>query len=90
MSVSLSVSEVRAHGVTRTVYGTFTSAELDSTVSLLTATHGLGAVDDAMVSLDSAAVGSQRPKITISGSSATAVFDDLRGQSGRWSVTGRM
>ena len=76
-------------GSRRMVVGTFTSAEGDTTLTLTkTAGHGLNGFDKVDISLDPGVLASQPPKITTSGTTITAIWDDTQGISGRFELIG--
>lgn len=89
MAATWTVTGANYEGGMRFVYGTFTTASGDSTLSLTSATHGLNHIADYNVTLDTGAVGVQTPKVTVSSGTLTIVYDDTQGYSGKWSVKGR-
>jgi hypothetical protein len=90
MAVVYTVINRHSSGDLFAMHGTFTSAAGDGAAETLTpATHGLNYLAAAEISLDPAALGTQRPKVTISGGTVTWSVDDTQGMSGRWRVVGR-
>lgn len=89
MSISFTVTKVHSSGDLKEVHGTFTSADGDNTATLNNAVHGLNYITDYEISLDTGAVGVQKPKVTISSGTLTAIWDDTRGLSGKFFVKGR-
>lgn len=73
-------------GDCRSLSGTFTSAQGDST---LTFTHGMGAVRLADFSLDPGGIAPQIPSVTHAAGVATVTWDDTLGASGRFCVIGK-
>ncbi len=89
MAFSITTSGSNNVGSMRQVYGTFTSASGDSSMTLAYVNHGLGFISDYNVTLDTGGVSAHAPKVTISGGTLTITFEDTEGYSGKWSVTGR-
>jgi len=91
MAVTITVKGLKRKsiGAWWLVTGTFTSAAGDSAVSLAFATHGLREIIKADVHLDTGLVGSEAPKISISGGTVTVTFSNTQGKSGRFELIGR-
>ena len=90
MAIALTVSKRVSLGSIRKVYGTFTSAVGDSSMSILKATHGCNQVLEADINFNSSVLDGHKPKIVITtGGVVTVTFADTRGYSGNWSVEGR-
>lgn len=89
MAFAFTVTAVNSEGNLRSVHGTFTSAEGDTSMSLAAATHGLNYIADYDITLDTSAIDAQRPKVTISSGTITALWQDTRGNSGKFYVKGR-
>ena len=90
MAVTVTVSGSAPAGNRRAVWGTYTSAAGDNSVTI---THGLSQVDSFFVAQEGA-LQPQTPKIVhaaTSGSTAAntvLTYDDTQGLSGRWRVVG--
>ena len=82
------VTGAHVDGVHRTVYGTFTSAEGDGDMTLDVTIHGLTRIIHHDIRLDAGGIGTQTPKVTVSGGTITAVFDDTMGKSGTFYLRG--
>jgi len=89
MAFAFTITSVNYVGGLRAVHGTFTSADGDNTMTLDSSTHGLNYIVDYNITTDGGGIGSQKPKVTISSGTITAVWDDTRGDSGRFYVLGR-
>ena len=89
MAFSFTVTSSNSEGNLKSVHGTFTSASGDNTMSLGPTVHGLNYIVDYHITLDTGGIGTQNPKVTISGGTITAVWDDTGGYSGKFYVKGR-
>lgn len=89
MAFSATITNVNSEGNLRSVHGTFTSAEGDSTFTLDNSIHGLNYIADYEVTLDTGGVNTPRPKVTVSAGTITAIFQDTLGYSGKFYVKGR-
>lgn len=89
MAFAFTVTNGHSEGNLKSVHGTFTSADGDTSMSLTTATHGFNYIADYKVTLDTAAINAQIPKVTISSGTLTALWQDTQGQSGKFYVKGR-
>jgi len=87
MAVTITVTKKESVGSLFKVYGTFTSAKGDQTLTLNNAVHGLNRVVDFGVLLTGVFEPTQ-PKITNSTGTLTAVWQDTLGASGTWAVEG--
>ena len=88
MPIVITVDGNESVGNMRMAHGTFTSADGDNTVTLAPSTTGINNIASYEISLDVGALSVQRPKITESLGTLTAVWSDTLGLSGRWQVTG--
>jgi hypothetical protein len=86
---TFTVTSATIKGNMRCVAGTFTTTAGDTSVSLANSTHGLNYIEDATISLDTGGLDTQQPKIAISSGTVTATFDNTRGYSGRFYVSGK-
>ncbi len=89
MAVSFSVTNAHSVGDLRSVVGTFTSADGDSSATLSNSTHGLDYISRYRITLDTGGVSSHNPKVTVSSGTLTITFEDTQGYSGKWEVEGR-
>lgn len=86
MAFTVSVVGSGSQGSRRAVWGTFTSANGDSAVTI---SHGLAQLDDLNVILEGA-MNPPQPKQVHSASSKNTVltWDDTQAKSGRWRAIG--
>lgn len=90
MAVTYTVSGAQSSGSLRERWGTFTSAAGDGNgETLARATHGLNYISAYDITLDTGAIGVQKPKVTVSSGTLTWTVDDTHGYSGKWWVRGR-
>lgn len=89
MAATWTVSGATVTGDERRIWGTFTTAAGDNSLTLAPATHGLNNVRTYNVSLDAGGVGTQTPKVANSAGTLTITFDDTLGYSGTWWVSGK-
>lgn len=75
-------------GNKKAVWGTFTTSSGDTTVQLTATTTGINAVADYKIALDTGGLGYQNPKMSVSGGTITATYDDTDGYSGTFYVLG--
>lgn len=90
MAVSYTVTAVHSEGNLKSVHGTFTTAAGDGNGETLGAsTHGLNYIVDYQITLDTGAIATQTPKVTISSGTLTWTVEDTLGYSGKFFVKGR-
>lgn len=85
---TFTVSGSSIMGNKRAVWGTFTTSSGDTSVQITSSTTGINAVADKKISLDTGGIAHQNPKISVSGGTITATFDDTQGYSGTFWVLG--
>lgn len=85
MAVTVSTTGRTVYGNRVCLYGTFTSAAGDNTVTI---SHGMYQVDDFNEVLEGA-LDYQNPKVSHSAGVTTLVYNDTDGLSGRWKIVGQ-
>lgn len=86
---TFTVTNAHSEGNLKSVHGTFTTTDGDTSVSLTNATHGLNYIVDYHLTLDTGALNPPIPKVTISSGAITATYHDTKGLSGKFYVKGR-
>ncbi len=86
MAVTVTVVGSGAQGNRRAVWGTFTTAVGDSSVTI---SHGLAQLDDLNVTMEGAMTPPQAKQVHSSTNKNTVLtYDDLQALSGRWRAIG--
>ena len=88
MATTVTVGGFNQVGTFRETYGTFTTADADTSISIITGLNYIfdGAYD---VSLSKGGLDAQKPKLSISGGTITGTVDDTQGYSGTYWARGR-
>ncbi len=81
MATTVTVVGVNVAGNMRYIWGTFTTATGDTTITIAT---GLSALYGYQVTLDAGAIGTEVPKVSTSGGTITGLVTDTLGYSGRF------
>lgn len=89
MAATFTVTNCTVKGNMKHVTGTFTTAVGDYSVDLAATVHGLNFIEDHKISLDTGGLNTLPPKTSVSSGTITMTFDDTKGYSGRFYVSGR-
>lgn len=89
MALSATVVGSHSEGDLKSVHGTFTTAEGDSSLEFGAGLHGFNYIADYKITLDTGGITTPNPKVTISSGTLTALFLDTQGYSGKFYVKGR-
>ena len=86
---TFTVTNSHNEGNLKSVHGTFTTSDGDTTVTLDSSTHGMNYIVDYHITLDTGALNPPVPKVDVSSGTITATYHDTMGLSGKFYVKGR-
>jgi|ETNvirnome_2_300_1030623.scaffolds.fasta_scaffold00134_17 hypothetical protein len=89
MAFSFTVTEKVPRGSHWLAFGTFTTADGDTSGTLDASTHGLNYIMDHDIKFEVGGVATPNPKVTISSGTITITVDNTEGYSGTWKLLGK-